>query len=824
MTISEFINKVGFKVNEGDVAKVNNTISSIKSTATKFLGAIGIGFSLTAINGLVEEFDAVNDGIRNSIGGLEDVNAVQHEILEAANAAKSSYSDMAGVVSNLAKSNEELFPVQDAIDFSTNVTKLMKSFGRGDGQIASIMEGLNKSFQKGIVDSETLNKMLEEAPETANILAEHLGVAKSELIQMATDGRMSVMDLKNAFLESTEEIDAAFGQLNFGISDALLNIRNKWGFWLKETDETLGITQSIGKTMVAAFDKIIGALSKARNGVVWLTDKLGGAEKLFRLIGIVAGAAFGTIGFFKLLAFIDGMKKLDRVLLAARTKMLAIIAVVVLIALLVEDFFNFMKGNDSVIGSLLEKAGIDVEKVRQTIIGAWDKIKSFLLTAWNIIKAVCFSIWGGIKDFFAKHGDQIKAKLAAVWDAIKAALVLAWNFIKDKATEIFGNLQSYWAEHGDRIKSQLADAWNAIKTALLDAWNIIKEQAIAIFDILRSFWSKHGEQIKTSFVNIWNGIKIWLSNVWKLIQTIAIVVFGALKKFWDTWGGTIIAIFAGIWNVIKALFSAALDIIADIFAIFSDLFSGNWSQLWIDLKALASDVLNGIFNVISRILAAIWGVILSVFSVIWEYISGIATSIWEAITTAFTNIWTGITETVGNIKDSIVDGFTDAIDWIKSLPAQALQWGADIIQGIVDGIKGAIGKVGDAVSGVASKIKSFIGFSEPEDGPLSDFHTYMPDMIDLMTTGIQNGREKVKKALGNIAGDMSVMASANVVSSGTAAVAAGSNQVSKSVVQNVEINNKFQGDSAIQKDAAGAMDKSAKDTTAELARALAYAK
>ena len=34
VTIAEFFNKIGFKVNEGDVKKVNNTISDIKSTAS----------------------------------------------------------------------------------------------------------------------------------------------------------------------------------------------------------------------------------------------------------------------------------------------------------------------------------------------------------------------------------------------------------------------------------------------------------------------------------------------------------------------------------------------------------------------------------------------------------------------------------------------------------------------------------------------------------------------------------------------------------------------------------------------------------------------
>ena len=257
---------------------------------------------------------------------------------------------------------------------------------------------------------------------------------------------------------------------------------------------------------------------------------------------------------------------------------------------------------------------------------------------------------------------------------------------------------------------------------------------------------------------------------------------------------------------------------------FSALFAGDWGALWENVKQLVSDIFGGIINIVSTILTAVWNVISSIFSTIWGFISGVAQNIWNTVTTAFTNILTGITTTVTNIKDAIVNGFTAAIDWIKSLPAQALQWGADIINGIVDGIKGAIGAVGDAVAGVADKIKSFLGFSEPDEGPLSNFHTYMPDMIDLMSKGITAGKGKVRKALEGITGEMSVMASANMVSGGTAATAAGTSQISKSVVLNSNINNTFNGDQAIQQKAAGTMDRSARDVTSELARGLAYAR
>lgn len=313
----------------------------------------------------------------------------------------------------------------------------------------------------------------------------------------------------------------------------------------------------------------------------------------------------------------------------------------------------------------------------------------------------------------------------------------------------------------------------------------------------------------------------------------------------------------------------------------------------------------------------------SIWSTIWGFISETLTNIWNGITSTFTNILNSITETVGNIKNSIVEGFQAAIDWITSLPEQALQWGADIIQGIVDGITGAVDKVGEAVKGVADKIKSFLGFSEPEDGPLSDFHTYMPDMLQLMAEGIQKGKSVVSNAIKDLTGGMSdevqdvdpndgapepkkpkgggspkptppppgnggvptgpmpqtpqapvaagaggldavkgvvgaatkgIQTLVGAVKDGagfseglkdamhfigngmnalmgaatprpsTVSTVTGSNNVSRSVVQNIEINNKYEGDRAGQQKSSQAAKEAGRDITTELARGLSYAR
>ena len=100
----------------------------------------------------------------------------------------------------------------------------------------------------------------------------------------------------------------------------------------------------------------------------------------------------------------------------------------------------------------------------------------------------------------------------------------------------------------------------------------------------------------------------------------------------------------------------------------------------------------------------------------------------------------------------------------------------------------------------------------------------MPDMIELMTKGINAGKDKIRGALESLTGEMSVITKANVVSPSTAAVATGSTQSSRTVTQNIEINNQFNGDRAGQQKSSEAMDKATSDSTEELARALQYAR
>ena len=94
---------------------------------------------------------------------------------------------------------------------------------------------------------------------------------------------------------------------------------------------------------------------------------------------------------------------------------------------------------------------------------------------------------------------------------------------------------------------------------------------------------------------------------------------------------------------------------------------------------------------------------------------------------------------------------------LSSLQGFGSMWGTHLIQGFTAGLVSTASKSGILVKGlkfVGKVIKSFLGFSRPDKGPLHEYETWMPDMLSGMADGIKNNAYILRNAARDVSGDL----------------------------------------------------------------------
>ena len=303
------------------------------------------------------------------------------------------------------------------------------------------------------------------------------------------------------------------------------------------------------------------------------------------------------------------------------------------------------------------------------------------------------------RQFWINLWEDIKEIAIAVWEALKAFFSAAWEAIKATAETIWNALATFFTGLWEGIKNTFTTVVNAISTFLTTMWNTIKTVA----------------------ETVWNAIATFFTTIWTAIKTVVTTVVTAISTFLTT-----------AWNTIKTTITTVLNAIKSVF-----------ETIWNAIKTVITTVVNGIKNTITTV----WNNIKST-------VSNVMTALKNAVSTAFATMWNGIKSTVSGIYNTIKSGFDNAVNFIKNLASSAFNWGADIINGIVNGIKSCIGKVKDAVCSVADTIKSFLHFSVPDEGPLTEYESWMPDFMSGLAKGIEKSKSMVTDAVSGLAADM----------------------------------------------------------------------
>lgn len=361
------------------------------------------------------------------------------------------------------------------------------------------------------------------------------------------------------------------------------------------------------------------------------------------------------------------------------------------------------------------------------------------------------------KDFGKAVGNGLSSLIKNIdWNALGNTLSVGIKGIFNSITVFFENFD--WSVVVDGLLDFIKGFdWNGVSDAIFKAlgsacaslvnlgWIIGEKINIAIDNAKKYFQQKIEECGGDITRGIFNGIVDAMSRIGQWIHEHIFTPFiEGFKNVFKIHSPSLVMTEMGKY-IIQGLLNGITSLIDNV------------KQTWQSIKNNILEVSNDIKNKISNT----WGNIKNITSEKWNRIKDDVFYVWDKIkinaNENFDNIKTKISDTWKKIKDdkNLSNMSTMIHNTFNNLGNNAKVWGKDLVSNMALGIKNNIRRVTSAVNSVANKIKSLLGFSEPEDGPLSNFHTYMPDMIDLMVSGIKANTNKVKSEIENLANMMS---------------------------------------------------------------------
>ena len=364
-----------------------------------------------------------------------------------------------------------------------------------------------------------------------------------------------------------------------------------------------------------------------------------------------------------------------------------------------------------------------------TIFGAITSPVGIAIAVIGVLVAAFVTLWNTNEDFRNAIGEiwgQIVETLSTFFNGIVerlSALGITWD-------TIIQGLQTAWTTFCSFLAPLFEGAFQAIQIILETVTGIITGLLDIFIGLFTGNWDQFLQGVREVFESIWNGICEWLGN---LFNTLA----GLGQAFCDNFGSII---------------TAGLEAV-----------SGFFQNVWNAITSFLSGVWNGIVSGVTGFMNSVSSTISSIWNSILSTVSSIVNNIWNAVTNAFDNVVQTISRAMDRAKQGVSNGINNVLNFFRELPGKIVSAlgnlggllvnaGKSIIDGLLNGLRSAVGGVWDFVSGIAGRIASL-------KGPLpKDRKLLIPAgnaIMEGLGNGLAEGFEPVTKQVSGMAEEIS---------------------------------------------------------------------
>lgn len=302
----------------------------------------------------------------------------------------------------------------------------------------------------------------------------------------------------------------------------------------------------------------------------------------------------------------------------------------------------------------------------------------------------------GLRETTSTSFDEVEQEISASSETIRDDVNAIWQEVSEATREAWGN----------DISNAITEGWHSVMESMNEELTGMNENVSAAYAEIAQAVGDELDSLKTDAKRNWEEIAdVSVTAIDAAGQKVSAQTQNLRRVLGDNWAGM----------------------------------NAEAGKKWDELKSTIEDTVTQIGEDTDRQFTEIKENTENIFDETGLTVQDRATEIRETIAEKFREAKEKAVEEVLNMRDTVGDIMTETAD-------RARGWGYDIGESIADGINRSIPLVADAARDAARTIKDYLGFSEPEKGPLSDFHTYMPDMMRLMASGIYGSMGLLSRA------------------------------------------------------------------------------
>lgn len=427
--LSTFIQQLGIS---------NNLLGVMQGTMGRLVGPLaafaGISFSIQSYIAMSDQLKTIEGQIKNVVKSGKETKRVEEEIYAMAGRSRQSYAESANLFTSVARNASELGKsTDDILKFTEDVSNAMLLGGGSAASQQAALVQLGQALGSGTLRGDELNSIMEQAPKLAETIAKGMGTTIGSLRKLGSEGKLTAKDVFDAVRKQSDSLKKDLGNMPWTVAQATNRIRdsvaqlffaieNKFGFGDKMARVIATIADQVDKLTVKvnAIDMstwtpfLITAGIYASVLYMWLHrtviqsaiitgfNLLGGAV---RGVGVAIRGTIGMLSALKAAYAVMRAVSLRTALAMAAHWIIAtapaalVVAAIVLIILLIQDVYIWMKGGDSVMGRMF---------------GSWDDMCKKMAGSW-LDFGKTFKDWckkdavSAIKDLLGWIGNLIVA-------------------------------------------------------------------------------------------------------------------------------------------------------------------------------------------------------------------------------------------------------------------------------------------------------------------------------------------------------------------------------------------------------------------------------